>query len=178
MTALGLAVCLLTVAVVLDLVLTLGLARRLRSTLRAAGIDETPAEQAMPQTGTKIGPFSVSLLNGTEVNANDLSSRVVEAAFLTAGCGPCARVTQQLVARGPADRPLMTFIVGSERDPASQDVAKDLMPVTTDVAIVDVDSTVVKAFDVRAYPTLIVLDDGVVKRAGWQIDAIDTMRAD
>lgn len=67
----------------------------------------------------------------------------------------------------------MTFVVGAGDDPAAQRIADDLSTVSSEIAIVNVDSSVVKAFDIRAYPTLILLNDGVVQRAGWQLDAID-----
>ena len=176
MSALSLAVCILALAVVFNLLLTLGLARRLRVALRALESDRPPAEEAFPSAGTKVGSFSVALLSGAEVNSDDLSSGEVEAAFLSVGCKPCALVKQQLVDRGPVKRSLMTFVVGAPDDPAAQRIADDLSSVASDVAIVGVDSPVVKAFGVHAYPTLILLEDGVIRRAGWRIDTVDAVQ--
>lgn len=170
MTALWSAVCVLALAVLLNLMLTLGLARRLRVASRTAGAATDPA---VPKAGTRVGPFSIPVVGGDAVTTDDLASGIVEAAFLSVGCEPCARVKQELLDRGPATRSLMTFVVGAGDDPAAQRIADDLSTVSSEIAIVNVDSSVVKAFDIRAYPTLILLNDGVVQRAGWQLDAID-----
>jgi hypothetical protein len=177
MTALWLAVCLLTLALLLDLVLTLGLARRLRVALRAVEVSQPSAEDAFPRAGTKIGSFSVSLLSGAEVNAEDLSSGDIEAAFLSVGCEACGLVKQQLVERGPVGHQLITFVVGEPDDPAAQRLADDLSTVARDVAIVGTDGPVVNAFGVQSYPTLVSLEDGVIQRAGWRIDATNPVQA-
>lgn len=176
MTGLWLAVCVLSLALVFDLLLTLGLARRLRVALRALEADQPPPEDAFPRTGTKIGSFSVSFLSGAEMSAEDLPSGDIEMAFLSVECKPCALVKQQLVERGPLKRPLMTFVVGEADDPAAQSLAGDLVRVASEVAIVSVDSAVVNAFGVESYPTLILLEDGVIRRADWRVDAMDTVQ--
>lgn len=170
------AIALLALLTLLNLVLTLGLARRLRLA-HHGGPDETSVQQPFPSAGASIGAFSVASLDGGRLDTESLSNGTVRAAFLSVGCEPCATVKQQLLDRGYVAHPLVVFVVGEADDPMAQEIADDLSPVTDRIAIVDVDSPAVRAFDVRAFPTLVLLTEGVVQRSGWRLQALDPVKA-
>jgi thiol-disulfide isomerase/thioredoxin len=83
------SVLVLAVLVLLDLVLTLGVVRRLREhTELLADRSAGPPPAAMPPVGTTVGDFAATTTDGEPVSRDLLAGETV-VCFFAPGCGPC-----------------------------------------------------------------------------------------
>lgn len=181
MTLLTAAVCVLGGLVLFDLALTFGLARRLRLALDGTTVKIGAApgiEPSFPTVGSGVAPFAVHALDGARMSEVDVGSGSVVVGFFSVGCEPCTAVKDQIVANNIPE-PLFVFVVGAPEDSASMALAQELATVARRVAVINHDGSPVTALGVRAYPTLVRLEDGVVRASGYRLDAVaaDVVRA-
>jgi hypothetical protein len=170
MAVLAAAVVLVGVLVVVDLVLSFGLIRRLRE-LQARGRLQTTR---LPELGAHVGPFEARTLDGGKISEQDLTDGMTVALFLAAGCPPCERFTAELLDR-PFEEPTVVFVRESDITAdtiATVAIAEDLREIAT-VSIVDQESPVITAFGIYGYPTAVLVRHGSVVAAGNDRNAID-----
>ena len=156
-----------------NLVLLFAVLRRLREVEGR----QTPAPvDIKPAVGTRVGPWSVTLANGATLADADLGADLGADAvvlFLSPGCGPCARLVQQVadepgvLGRGPA----LAVVVG---DTPGAHTYADVLPPNLPVAYAEQDDPVVAAFGgVDAFPTVVVVRAGVVRTSSHDLAATD-----
>jgi hypothetical protein len=171
-TAVVVAVAVVAVATVFNLTLTLGLARRMRLELGTPAAGEgTVGGPAFPTAGLRIGSFGEVGVDGREITDADVSEGERLVGYFSANCPACAHVRRRLLAQG-APLPLTAFVAGSAEDPEVTELARDIAAVAEHVAIVDLDGPATLALAVEAYPTLVRLQDGIVRASGYKLDAV------
>jgi hypothetical protein len=168
MSVLAAVVGALTLLTGFNLVLLFAVLRRLREIeSRHAPAEVTPA------AGTRVGPWAVTLDDGTAMADVDLGPDAM-VLFLSPGCGPCGRLVGQL-ADDPAvlgGGPALAVVVGDL--PGARTYA-DMLPSPLPVAYAEEDDPIVVAFGgVDAFPTVVVVHGGVVRASGHDLHAVDT----
>ncbi|WFB10373.1 TlpA family protein disulfide reductase [Streptomyces sp. LX-29] len=148
------AVILVGVLCVLDLILTLGVVRRLRehTELLANANSGLPAGIAV---GEEIGDFTAATVDGETLRRADLDGETV-VAFFSPTCQPCRRKMPKFVEFAkamPGGRDRVLAAVIGDPDEAAE-FAAQLGPVARVVVEGD-DSGLVEAFRTSAFPTLL-----------------------
>jgi hypothetical protein len=165
--AVGLA--LLTVVSLFHLLVTFGLIRRLRSAPAPATppAPPEPPGTVMPAVGERPGDFAATTTDDEPVSAATLHGRTL-VGFFTATCPACRDRIPEFVDYATtviADRnQVLAVVVGEGTD------ADDLGQTLTEYARVVREASpgeLVKAFGVRGYPSLGLLDDGVMVVSGF-----------
>lgn len=151
-----------------SILLNFGVIRRLRELQDRFPLGNVPS--SLPRTGQRVGTFQARTLAGVPMSERDLAESSTLIGFFSTDCSPCRRLRDQLLTEPPAER-MTAFVVtrdekGGERDAMS--FARDLA-LAADVAIVPVDGTTTRAFDVRGYPTLLRVTEGVITAAGHRL---------
>lgn len=148
-----------------NLLLTFGLIRRLRQV--QSGVSADPDGPTLPDIGTAVGGFRATVTTGAAVSSDDLArgSRLV--GFFSLTCSPCQALKAALLTDPPAERFLAFVLYDEEPDLASAatTMAEELAAIA-DVAVVRTESAATRAFGIRAYPSLIRVEDGVITAAG------------
>lgn len=163
MVALTAAVVLVGVLVLLDLVLTLGLIRRLRSHADVLAELRSPAATPpLPRIGAAVGSVTGTTSDGEEVSRDTFPEGAVVGFFSTW----CAACKEQLPAflryAGPLGRERVLSVVQGD------DGLPDLVETLSSVGRVVVEpdgGPIASAFDVQTYPTLARVD------ADWKVTA-------
>ncbi|NMO15717.1 thioredoxin family protein [Pyxidicoccus fallax] len=156
----------LAVMVVLNLLLTFALVRRVRALQDR--VSNVPArDPALPQPGDAVGAFQAATPEGGLLTDEALRSGVNLVGFFTTGCHPCATLRAQLL-ESPPRLPLMAFVEGHEDDPAARELGAALGAIARVAFITETDS-VTKAFRPAGYPTLIRVENGTVAASGHQL---------
>jgi thiol-disulfide isomerase/thioredoxin len=163
------AVVILAVLVLVDLVLTFGVIKRLRehAQLLAAGPGGMPS---MRQPGELVGDFTATSVDGESVSRQFDAPTAV--AFFSRHCPACAKRLPEFVAYAqdlPADcaRPLV-ILIGDDTD----ELVTTLREVSR-VIIEPVNGPVSKAFGVKATPSLcMVSPSGRVIDSGHDMTAL------
>jgi thiol-disulfide isomerase/thioredoxin len=157
----------------LDLVLTLGVIRRLRvhtELLSRRG----PGGQPPPMipAGSTAGDFTTTTVDGETVSRAGLEAQTL-VGFFTPHCGACKErlpdfVASAAAAPGGRDR-VLAVIVGSVEDAAEY---RDELSAVARVVIEEGSTgSIVGALQVTAYPTFVVLDgDATVLASGYTLD--------
>ncbi|MFG3556707.1 TlpA disulfide reductase family protein [Micromonospora sp. NPDC047557] len=150
------AVVLVGLLCVLDLVLTLGVLRRLREhsdLLTDPGRATT--DPAQSRVGETVGDFRTTTVHGEPVSGDTLPDGTV-VAFFTPGCEPCERELPRFATHArsvPAGRDaVLAVIVGAPQE------AREYVAVLASVARVVVEDPlgpVAAAFNTTAFPTLL-----------------------
>lgn len=169
---LGIVIAVALVAVI-SLLLTLGLAKRLR--LGEAGGGLSARQQMSPPPGTEIPAFAATLLDGREVSDSDLRVGEHLLAFIAEGCGPCAELVGELRADPPSD-PFYVFATGN----GSNEFFEELRSIQhfANVIFVGRDTQLGADFGIRAVPTMIRLRDGIVETTARRIPDTRGARGD
>jgi hypothetical protein len=171
------AIVLVGAVCVLDLVLTLGVIRRLRhhSELLSggAGSAQRAAEPVMLAAGEKPADFVTATIDGQAISRDTLTAGTV-AGFFTAHCMPCKeRVPEFMdhVSALPSGRDqALAVVVGDDAD--TDELAESLAGIARVVREKHGDP-VATAFGVRGYPALCVLDDdGTIRASGFKLEEI------
>ncbi|MCX4774950.1 hypothetical protein [Streptomyces sp. NBC_01285] len=149
------AVILVGLLCALDLVLTLGVVKRLRE--HTALLSSPPAMTELPviAVGEEIGEFATSTVAGEPVNSADLAADTL-VAFLSPSCTPCREKLADFVAYVHArsiDRDDVLVTVVGDAAEASSFVSR-LSPVAR-VVVEAPDGPVSTAFRAKAYPTML-----------------------
>ncbi|MFF7244782.1 hypothetical protein ACFZBU_12895 [Embleya sp. NPDC008237] len=167
------AVVLVGALCLLDLLLTVGLVRRLR-TQQAQGPRRSPDmvdDEGMLPPGALVGAFETRTVDGGPLHRRDLRTGTV-VVFMSPGCPPCheklPRVAAALRATS-ADAAVVVVAGGRAADPDTRQMIEELAPVTR-VVHESVDGPVTEAFAARAFPVICrvraVGDELVVEAVG------------
>ncbi len=164
--ALFVAVVLLTLLTLFNLVLVLGLVRRLRShEERLTGLAEPPAVTSV-KPGQQVGDFTVSTVDGEVVKRGSLRGPTL-VGFFSPNCSACHERLGDFVsvaARHPGD--VLSVVVNDGGDTAPVVAALS----ATNVVVEDPEGPLGSAFGVHGYPAFIILTgDGVVESVGYQV---------
>lgn len=153
---------LLAMLVLLNLLLTLGVIRRLREQASEADEERPP----LPEVGTRVRDFTVTSLAGEPFTADHLTSGSRLVGFFSPLCKPCHRLKDELLARPPSER-MFAFVVGDRTDPQAETLAVALSAIT-EVAMVPIGDRIHEAFDVQGFPALVRVTDGAVTAAAYR----------
>lgn len=149
------AVAVLALLVVIQLLFTLAILRRLRNhgerLARIEALDGGP-EPAAP--GETIGAFTAPALTGAMISDADLRGSASTVGFFSPSCGPCVEQLPSFEERARTHRSL-AFVI-DEGEP-SRHLAERLAEVAT-VAVVSADSPATQAFTVYGYPVIFEID--------------------
>ena len=169
MTLLSAAVVIVGLIAVVDLMFSLALARRIR--LVADGDvhrNERPAP--VPAVGHVVAPFETRTVSGDRLTLADFASPSV-AVFATAGCSPCERLKDAILADPPAEA-LRVFIYGATGN-GLPPIATELAAISDEVVWMGTDDALPRAFGgVIGYPTLLRVVNGVVVASGTKLGDI------
>ena len=148
-----------------DLLLSFAVIRRLaalQSRMRAGyGGDGSPA------VGYRVEDFRVRLLAGGDFTRSDLEDTRAVVVLLMATCEPCHKVIEELRALSvPLSWPLYVLITGTGTDVAAQ------MPPGAHVAEIPAGDPVIGAFGADGFPTVLALEDGLVRGSGLSLDCV------
>jgi thiol-disulfide isomerase/thioredoxin len=163
MTLLSVAVALVGALCLIDLVLTLGVVRRLRDhgTRLSAMSDMGLDPNALREPGTAVDPFTATDVDGVALSLADLAEPTL-VAFFTPNCPACEEKLPQFLAFAasfPGGRARTLAVVAGESGGVKYRTA------LAEVAAVVVErerGPVQKAFGATAFPTFLVVVDGVV----------------
>lgn len=173
MSVLIAVVALFCVLGVVNLLLCVGIIRRLREHTELLGKQSggVAAGPPMRAVGEIVGPFEADTVDGIAVGSALLAGTTMVGVF-TPGCGPCKERLPQFVehaATRERDR-VLAVVAGTEEESAAY-VAQ-----LTSVALVvreDDGGPVTTALDVRGFPSFALLDaDGRVLASGITLDAL------
>ena len=146
-----------------NLLLTLALARRLAEVERSAGGQR--AQPRMPRVGTEIGAFSVETVDGVRVTDARLRSGRTLLVFSLAGCAPCLALAEELRRTElPSGLGLLVLLAAHAGDGQTSTAAQ--YPPGTELALLPESSDVVERFEVDAFPTLVLVEDGRITAVG------------
>ncbi|WP_051864581.1 TlpA family protein disulfide reductase [Streptosporangium roseum] len=151
------ATTLLGILCVFNLLLLLGVVRRVRQ----QSISPQPAQG--PGVGDEIAQFSAQTTRNEEVTADTIQDGTVVAFFMP-NCGPCHEIMPRFIeyAEAPGTATLAVMLS------ADSDSADDLrrLESVTDVVVESFLGTVATAFKVKSTPTFVTVMDGKVKQLG------------
>ncbi|GAA2624705.1 TlpA disulfide reductase family protein [Actinomadura fulvescens] len=167
MLMLSMAVVLVGAFCLLDLLLTLGVVRRLREhgqhleRLLAAGPGFFVEHDTVP-VGEVVGTFKTRTVDGGTVSRDRLSGETL-VAFFSPGCETCLDKLPEFVryAEGLADGPWRVLAVVTGQGEETSTFVSALSPVAP--VVVDADEQLTKAFKAAVFPVFCVVDaDGKV----------------
>jgi hypothetical protein len=156
-TAVVAALVVTNVLTVLNLLLLLGVIRRLRQqpTLPAGGL---PGPSALP-VGTQIEAFATTDTDGRLLRRDELPEGAI-VGFFSPGCAPCEELIPKFVAHVedlPSGRNSVLAVITGTPDEAANYVTR-LSTVARVVLEEPAGGVVAQAFRVSAYPTVFQLD--------------------
>lgn len=160
-----LAVALLGALCLLNLVLTLGVVRRLRDHSKRLSALSMPPEVALARPGDHVTPFTASTVDGSVVSNTDLEEPTL-VAFFSPDCPSCE---QQLApfadyARAFPGGPDRTLIVVTSETGGAR-YHRELTGLGRRVAEAELTGPVQKAFKISGYPAFAVVVDGEVMQS-------------
>jgi hypothetical protein len=157
-------VALLGIVGAANLLLTLALARRLAEAERRAGAGQR-AEPRMPRVGAEVGTFSVQTAGGARLTDARLRSGRTLLIFSLADCGPCATLAEELRRTElPSGLGLVILLAAPEDERGALTAAA--FPAAAELAFVPPDSDLIDRFDVDAFPTLVLVEEGRITAVG------------
>jgi thiol-disulfide isomerase/thioredoxin len=167
------AVVLLGAITGLNLLLTLGVIRRLRTHTAMLAGGGPAAELDLLPTGERIGGFEATAVDGEPAGRDALTGDTL-VGFLKPACGPCEERMPEflrLAEAMPGGRRRVLAVVAGTAEEAAPLLAQ-LSPVAR-VVVELVDGPVTRAFGVHGYPTYYVVDGaGTVRSGGYQPDQL------
>jgi thiol-disulfide isomerase/thioredoxin len=158
-------------ASLLNLVLTLGIIRRLREHAELLSTVAGDPKHSV-RTGEKVGDFTTLTVDGAAVTS-DLVTEQTLVAFFSPGCKPCQEKLPKFIefARSmPGGRRQVLAAVVGTTDTAPW--VAELDPVSR-VVVEDNGGPLTKAFEVKGFPTTLMVDRDGVGRLVVTADSID-----
>ncbi|MEU7134936.1 hypothetical protein [Streptomyces sp. NPDC046261] len=139
----------------LDLLLTVGLIRRLRAQPAPRTAADRFADDGMLPPGALVGAFETRTVDGRPLHSRDLGTGTV-VVFLSPGCPPCHEQLPRVAAAlgaAPARRAVAVVAGGADGDAETEQMLKELGPVAR---VVHESGTgpVTEAFAVRGFPAM------------------------
>ncbi|MCY1018163.1 TlpA family protein disulfide reductase [Pyxidicoccus sp. MSG2] len=160
----------LAVLVVANLMLTLGLIGRLRTLQEMVNNQVIVRDPFLPQKGEEVGRFEATTMDGEAFTDAALREGKTLVGFFATGCRVCSSVRKQLL-ESPPGMPLMAFIEGDPGDPDTLAVGASLKHMARVALLSDGDS-VTRAIKQAGYPTLVLVDKGVVAASGHYLHEV------
>lgn len=158
----------------LNLLLTIGVVRRLRE--HAELLAEAPRVENGPpvSVGSVVGEFTATTVDEELITRDSLDGGTV-VGFFSPGCGPCEellpRFVEYVASETGGDRRVVAVVAAP--DVHSDEMVAQLAPVARVVVEGVFGGPVSTAFGVRGYPALCVVDgDGTVVVSGSTVDAL------
>lgn len=175
MSYLPAAVTLVGVLGVLNLAVTLGLARRVRqqSELVAMSIEGvTNPKPIMLTAGRSVGEFDATTVDGEPVRSADLRGPTL-VGFVSPGCPACAESLPAFVARAGTipggRRQVLAVVVGA---PGTTGELRDRLAPVARVVAEPAGGPVAVAFGVDGFPAFALLSDDTVVGSHFALDRI------
>ncbi len=160
-----------------DLLLSMAVVRRL-ATLQAQVRDVSAGSEPSPAIGYKVADFTAELVTGGRLTRADLDAGRASVLFVMPSCEPCKALLGELTAQpewqGPS--PLYVLINGAD----DEDYARALLPrlpAGSRAGLVSPDDEVSSAFGITGYPTVLEIEDGVVRASGVRLNVLDLVSA-
>jgi len=157
----------LTVLTLLNLFLLLGIIRRLREITKEFHHADSGLP-GMPEPGHVVGEFRESTLRGEPVTDEQLRSGTTLVMFLSPSCAPCKAAATRLAS---TPRPLPRTVVFLQAAPDEPEL--DSMLAALDgvgaIALIEPNGPAASALSVRAYPTALLVRDGEVAAASFDL---------
>jgi hypothetical protein len=148
-------VVVLALLVVVQLLFTLAILRRLRNHGERLARVEQPVGGPEPAgPGETIAAFTAPALTGVTISDTDLRDSATTVGFFSPSCGPCTEQLPAFEERARQHRAL-AFVI-DEGEPSRQ-LARRLAEVAP-VAVVSADSEATRAFSVYGYPVIFEID--------------------
>lgn len=158
-------VAVLSAISILNLLLTLGIIRRLRSRSMSRPVNYP----GVLPVGAVVGDFVAGDLRGRPVSRDELSGHTV-VGFFSPGCSSCVERLPDFVAASAAFGPERSLAVVVGDDESAGEYLPSLAAVAR-VVLQDPDGPLISAFSVSAFPTFFVVDaTGRVVAAGLTTD--------
>ncbi|SDQ71070.1 TlpA family protein disulfide reductase [Thermostaphylospora chromogena] len=154
MAILSAITALLTISVVFNLLLTIGVIKRLRE--HTGLIEEMQGRRMDPglSVGDEIGEFDEVSLQGDRLTPETIGERDTIVAFFSTDCHPCKEKVPSFVEfvrnQGLNPRDVLAVVVGDEAQPFTS----QLLPVAR-VATEEINGAISRAFRVRFFPTVV-----------------------
>jgi hypothetical protein len=150
--------------------LALALARRVR--LLQDRLDQGVLVEAdLPVPGEPVPDFDATTVDGVRLGAQDLAGPDVLLLFLTASCESCREEVDRLRAEPPAAAEARPIAVVMGRPEERAELVRDLLPLARVVEQTDYAGLAAR-FGVRGFPAMLVVGDGVVRRAGHLLSEV------
>jgi len=168
-TALLVAVLLLTALTLFNLVVVLGVVRRLRAYENRLGDMAEPPPVSSATVGEPVPDFTVSTVDGKVVDRASLTGQTL-VGFFSPDCPACHERLgdfRAVALRHPGDVLAVVVDDGGDATPLVGALSG-----TSGVAVVveDPEGPVVRAFGVRGFPAFVLVrDGGVVESVGYQV---------
>jgi len=152
------AVVVIGVITLLNLVLTMGVIRRLRE--QAATGTPRHDEQRRPIVGATVGRFSTVDVDGRELSLGDLTGPAV-VGFFTPSCAPCQALLPQFVAQvGALAEPGWHALAVIVAEPGEDDTEyRQLLAPVARTVVEAPHGTLQHAFGTGTFPTIAVIDE-------------------
>jgi hypothetical protein len=178
MTAFLIALVALVGAIaLLDLLLTVGVIRRLRQHTEQLSNLSTPGGPAgdiIIGAGEQAGEFAATTTDGEPVSRDLLSGQTL-VGVLSAGCSACQERLPEFVSRAesfPGGRGQVLAVLAGEPDEV-EPYREQLAPVARVVIEPPMDGPISKALQVQGYPAFALLDaDGKVVAGGFSFEQL------
>lgn len=145
----------------IDLILTLGVVRRLRehtATLERLLQTGVALPPGLPKVGATVGEFTARTLDGEDISRSSLSGETL-VAFFSPGCGPCEEKLPGFLehARGRIGGPRLILAVVAGGDDGGE-MAAALREVARVIVEAGYEGPVAKAFQVTEFPAFCLVD--------------------
>ncbi|MFG1886195.1 TlpA family protein disulfide reductase [Micromonospora sp. NPDC049102] len=171
------AVILVGLVCVLDLVLTLGVIRRLREHTELLKAVENPSHDLT--VGDAIDAFSIEDVEGRRLSADRLPAGTV-VGFFSVGCQPCRAALPKFVdhaATMPGGRDQVVAVVAGADAADAESLVSALRPVAR-VVFGDYEGVLPTAFKIKGYPSVLMVDPLADGRLVVTDDNVDLSRAE
>ena len=160
----------LGVAAVISLLGVLSLSRRFAN-LERDGQAPRPRRPAMPSAGDRIGPFDMTLMDGSPFSSASLAGARITVMFSMQGCAPCGEALDE-IARDPSLLAGPCYVlIASTDDSYAREVAARL-PAAASAGRIALQGDVTNAFGVNGFPAVLVVHDGVVEFVTQRLSAL------
>ncbi|MFG1874753.1 TlpA family protein disulfide reductase [Sphaerisporangium sp. NPDC049003] len=168
------AVIVVGVLVLLDLVLTFGVIRRLREHTEQLGQAHHGPTDLICGKGTEIAGFAAVTTEGEQVSRGLLSGETL-VGFLSPTCQPCEKLLPSFVeyaAAMPGGRDQVLVVIADD-GPGKEKVPEKVAMVSPYARVVTegYEGPLHKAFAVSGYPGVCLVRDGIVEVSGSSLDA-------
>lgn len=171
MTYLSAALVLLGLLTISNLLLTIGIVRRLREhTAQLAGLDNAEIGDIALPVGSAVAEFASQTTDGVDISLSSLPARAL-VSFFSPSCVACKKRLPEFVgyaASNSADRNSLLAVVAGPAD-ESADLIEQLRPVALVVSEPE-QGPVQRAFGVTGYPAFVALTNGRVMTSSYLLE--------